>query len=361
MADSPNRSPAALPAKGVSANASKAGWLRGPAFDTLFLGGTAALALCLGAFASRDRSTFISILIVNLWLLGYHHVIATYTRIAFDTESLRRHRFLVFGLPIALLGVVWALYTGAGVGPLVTIYLYWQWFHYTRQSYGVEQIYWRRSGGTGEQRDRATWAVIYAVPFWGIVHRSAQAQPYFLDMEVVYLPVTAWMDTIAAVGALAAVAFWLVLRVGEALRGELRVAHSLYVVSHIAVFTSGYILIEQVDPGWLLVNIWHNTQYLLVVWMYNTNRFGGEIDPQHRFLSTLSQPQNAILYVFTCLASSALFYRGAFALIDALPIAAASATVIFSQTVNFHHYTVDAIVWKLRSASVRKTAGAVEG
>ena len=46
--------------------------------------------------------------------------------------------------------------------------------------------------------------------------------------------------------------------------------------------------------------------------------------------------------------------------IDALPVAAVSATLIFSQTVNFHHYTVDAVVWKLRTASVRRTAGAVE-
>lgn len=360
MADSPDRSLAALPADGASRGLSRAGWVRGPAFDTLFLGGTAALALGLGAVASQDRRSFISVLIVNLWLLGYHHVIATYTRIAFDTESFRRHRLLVFALPVGLLGVVWALHEGAGVRVLVTIYLYWQWFHYTRQSYGVEQIYWRRSGGTGERRDRATWAVIYGVPLWGIVHRSAQAQPHFLDMEISYLPVAAWMDTAAAVGALTAVACWLVLRVGEALRGELRVAHSLYVVSHIVVFTSGYILIEQINPGWLLVNIWHNAQYLLVVWMYNTNRFGRGIDPQHRFLSTLSQPRNAILYVLACLAISTLFYRGAFALIDALPVAAVSATLIFSQTVNFHHYTVDAVVWKLRTASVRRTAGAVE-
>jgi hypothetical protein len=361
MSDSPDRSLAVAPADGALGSAASAGWLRGPAFDTLFLGGTAALALVFGALATRDRRTFVTILIFNLWLLGYHHVIATYTRIAFDTESLRRHRLLVFALPVGLLGVVWALHVGAGVRALATIYLHWQWFHYTRQTYGVEQIYWRRSGGSGERRDRATWAVIYGVPLWGIVHRSAQAQPLFLDMEISYLPVTAWMDSLAAFCALAAVAYWLFVRVGDALRGELRVAHSLYVVSHITIFISGYILIERVDPGWLLVNIWHNAQYLLVVWMYNTNRFKSGVDPQHRFLSTLSQPSNAVLYTVTCIAISALFYNGAFAVIDALPVAGVSAILIFSQTVNFHHYTVDGFVWKLRRPSVSAAAGAVKG
>jgi hypothetical protein len=137
------------------------------------------------------------------------------------------------------------------------------------------------------------------------------------------------------------------------------VAHTLYVASHIAIFVSGYVLIEAVDPGWLLVNVWHNAQYLLVVWMFNTNRFKQGVDPSHRFLSTLSQPRHAALYTLVLLAISALFYRGAFAVIDALPVAAVSATLIFGQTVNFHHYAVDAVVWKLRRPAVSRTAGAV--
>jgi len=33
--------------------------------------------------------------------LAYQHVVATFTRLNFDPESLRQHRFLVFGLPWA--------------------------------------------------------------------------------------------------------------------------------------------------------------------------------------------------------------------------------------------------------------------
>jgi len=337
------------------ASTTSPGWIRSPAFDSLLIGGTASIALLTGIFAAQDPYWFRTLLIVNMWALGYHHVIATYTRIGFDTQSLHEHRFLVFALPVLLLGVTTGLFAAGGTWLLATIYLHWQYFHYTRQSYGVEQIYWRRGNPADVPRDRATWAVIYAVPVWGLVHRSIQDSPTFLGLEVAYLPIPPWVGTIVAVGAVGTIAYWVALRVGEAIRGELRLAHTLYVTSHIMIFVSGYILIQSINPGWLLVNVWHNAQYLLIVWMFNTNRFRDGVDPKHRFLSTLSQPQNVVLYTLTCVCISTAFYLGSLELIDTLPLAAISATLIFTQTVNFHHYTVDAFVWKLRRPAVRDT------
>ena len=40
-----------------------------------------------------------------------------------------------------------------GVWILPTVYLYWQWFNYTRQSYGVERIYRRKAGDDGSTGD----------------------------------------------------------------------------------------------------------------------------------------------------------------------------------------------------------------
>src|SRR5262249_56073587 len=80
-----------------------------------------------------------------LWLLCYPHLIATYTRTAFDRQSLWAHRFLNFGLPIVIFGAIALLAGTVGTWPLVTTYLYWQWFHFTRQSYGASRAYVRRA------------------------------------------------------------------------------------------------------------------------------------------------------------------------------------------------------------------------
>jgi hypothetical protein len=112
-------------------------WLRGRTFDTGFILGTAATALLAGYAVARNNSLFLPVLVFDLWLLGYHHVIATFTQIAFDAASVRQHRFLVLGLPPLVVLGTFALAAIFGLAAVVSLYLYWQWFHYTRQSYGV--------------------------------------------------------------------------------------------------------------------------------------------------------------------------------------------------------------------------------
>ena len=109
------------------------GWLRGGVFDLGFIVGIAALALASGALAAYEPRWFTPILVTDLWLLGYHHVVTTFTRLCFDRASLRAHRFLITWLPLIVLAGVAALAAGAGLWVLASVYLYWQWFHYTRQ------------------------------------------------------------------------------------------------------------------------------------------------------------------------------------------------------------------------------------
>ena len=96
------------------------GWLRGRDFDLSFVVGIPVLALACGVLVAQDPRFFAPLLLLDLWLLGYPHVVATGTRLCFDRESLRRSCFLLFGLPpLVLLGVV-ALATGIGAWTLGT-------------------------------------------------------------------------------------------------------------------------------------------------------------------------------------------------------------------------------------------------
>lgn len=345
----------------LSATVPSAGWLRSRSFDLWFILGVAAIALLSGLLVVAKPALFGPVLFLDLWLLGYHHVVSTYTRLCFDRTSFLTHRFLILGLPPIVLGATVALAVGIGPWTLATVYFYWQWFHYTRQSWGISQAYRRKSGGLVNESEFLSKLVFYLLPLWGILHRSHQAPATFLGLELKTLPVPEAVVGATGVAAMLVLLWWASGRLAAWWRGELPWAHTLFVVSHLAIFYVGYVLIETVDHGWLVLNVWHNAQYVVFVWLFNTNRFKEGVDPKARFLSLISQPDRKMLYFAICFAISTLVYVLIWLGIDRfqthfeavlLPLA-----LIVYQTINFHHYIVDGLIWKMRRKPVQKTLG----
>ena len=147
-------------------HARSAEWLRNPSFDLTLIVGVALLALCSGLAIVLYPAAFPVLLFLDLWFLGYHHVIATFTRLAFDVESFRQHRFLIVWVPILLVVTLVPLVLAIGPWVLATMYLYWQWFHYTRQSYGISRIFHRRANPGAESSGLVEQAVIYLPALW---------------------------------------------------------------------------------------------------------------------------------------------------------------------------------------------------
>ena len=137
-------------------------------------------------------------------------------------------------------------------------------------------------------------------------------------------------------------------------------ALTLYMVSHFVIFFVGYLLIEDITHGWLVINVWHNAQYILIVWIYNNNRFKDGIDRHHWLLSLLSQRRilNTIAYFSFCLLATSLLY-GAISLTLNLDLFAAIplAAIFVYQAINFHHYLVDGLIWKVRKKKMQKILG----
>ncbi len=333
------------------------GWLRGPSFDVGFIAGITFVAVLSGVLVSLDSRLFAPILVLDLWLLGYHHVIATYTRLCFDRESFRQHRFVLLWLPFLVLGATLALAMGLGLWVIGSVYLYWQWFHYTRQSWGVSQVYRRRSGGLVNEGEGLTKAMFYLLPLWGILHRSWQAPEQFLGLEVRVIPVPGWLADGVGIVALATLGLWMILRARAFMRGEGPVAHTLYMASHVAVFSVGYLVIDDVTHGWLVINIWHNAQYVLFVWLFNTNRFRDGPDPKAAFLSRISQAKNWWRYFAVCLGITTVVYVGLASFGPVLVGIGLPSMIVIYQAMNFHHYIVDSMIWKARKAPMRKTLG----
>ena len=335
----------------------RAGWLRGPAFDLTFVAGISLLAALAGGLVVANPRLFYAFFLLNAWLLGYHHVISTFTRLAFDRDSFNEHRFLITWLPLIVLTVVFAACALFGGWILTTIYLYWQWWHYTRQSYGISRIYQRKAGLNNDLLGKL---IIYALPVWGILHRSFQSPQQFLYTDVKVLPVPVWLVSAAGFVAAVAIVWWLAQTLKSLVQGTLPIAHTLYIASHLTIFGLGYIVIEDINHGWLVLTVWHNCQYILTVWMFNNNRFKNTVDSKHRFLSFISQRNKVATYFAVCLGISTVLYYALQTSVNWIMLATATSLPLFAivfQAINFHHYLVDAVIWKVRRKPVRQNFG----
>ncbi len=331
--------------------------LKDPVFDSIFIVGIAFVAVTVGLVVSKNPGLFLTVLLLDLWLLGYHHVIATFTRLSFDISSLKENKNLLIYLPIIVALLATILILQFGIWSLATIYLYWQWYHYTRQSEGISKTYAGKAtnniGNTSFNK-----VVFYVVPLCGILHVSARVPETFLNMPIKVLPIPEWVLFSADLITILLFSIWFVSQLLVWRKGKLSWPYFLYVLSHHAVFFVAYIWLSNINFGWLAVNIWHNTQYILFVWLYNNRRFSGSIDSKHTLLSTLSQDKRIFLYLTFCLTISTgiyflLEYFFVGSLGNYLEISMAASAMIIYQTINFHHYVVDSVIWKLRKKSVR--------
>lgn len=338
------------------------GFLRSIEFDSFFIVGIPLIAIASGFLVTYNNDLFLPILAADLWLLGYHHVIATYTRLAFDVRSFREHRALIVYLLPVVAAVVALLAAYVGPWVVTTVYLYWQWWHYTRQSEGISKAYAGKSKDKQFGNPLIMRAAFYAVPITALLAVSYRSPEQFLYFPLRTLPVSEGVLAGAALVTAALVIMWLIEQFKAYRAGKLAVPYVSYVFSHFVVYYVGYIYLREINYGWLTINMWHNAQYILFVWLYNNRRFNGKPRDTQKFLSTISQNGRFLLYLATCLTiSTVTYFLISSYLSDALSVAftmtATMSSLIIYQTINFHHYIVDSLIWKLRKPKIQQNLG----
>ena len=331
-------------------------WLRGARFDLTLIGGTAAIALASGAVVVARPDLFLLVFLLDLWLLGYQHVVATFTRIAFDQTSFRKYRFLVTWLPMILIPAVFLVGMTAGAIVITTMYFYWQAFHYTRQSFGVSRAYARQPGNAPFVSARLDLALIYGLPLWGVLHRSSQGAERFLGLDIFMVPVPVIVSQVAGGAMIACIVAWLATSVRRWRLGILAASYPLYMASHVVIFVAGYVLTENIDHGWLILNVWHNSQYLLFVWLFNNKTFGSTAAHDRRFISMLSRRENVLRYFLVCFAIATVGYALLNLMAALPPLETIAFLFLINQAINFHHYIVDGVIWKRRRAAPKPAA-----
>lgn len=319
-------------------------------FDNFFIFGTFTLASVLGILASISHTTLMMVVFLDIWLFANPHVIATYTRIASNTNQIKRNWFLIFILPILIFFGVTFTVLAYEISGLFTLYLIAQTYHVSRQSFGIARAY-RRIDSHILRSDRLSEILIYIFPLWGLLNWCAQSPDTFLSYPI-KLPVIPLMIVhIFGVMTIVLSIFWVI----KLCIFGIRRMHDWFVISHLCIFCLAYLWISDITLGWLIINIWHNIQYLLFVWLKNNKQkvhfhnVSSELpNPNGSNTDFISPWKNARNYLVLCLSCGAVLYEllnvaGSQLLWLGLP-----AVLIMHFTINFHHYLVDGVIWKCR-------------
>ena len=327
-------------------------------FDATLLVAPLALGLLAAAVVTANPAIYAAVVLADLWFLGYHHVVSTYTRLGFSSRGLLRNRFLALDLLIVIVLATTALAFTAGAWVVASAFLYLQWFHYMRQGYGISRMYFRATpdGQIAGARDLVANAVIYVVPIFAIARRSMTMGDTFLAMPIKTIAPPQAVVTILAVAAAVTIAAWFVRfgqRVGS---GTADLRYEGFVFSHIVIFLVAYVWIDDANVGWLAINIWHNLQYVLVVWMVNVKKYAGRVDGEEPLLSRISQPGRPLTYFACCLLITTLVYLVLNRFTVLVMGGGLAATLGVYMGINFHHYVVDALIWKKRRVATAATA-----
>ena len=196
--------------RNIQNNSFMAGWLDGPIYDSTLILGVFVIAVASGIIVSIEPSLFMPVMLADLWLLGYHHVISTFTKLAGTKEDRKENWFLIYPLPLFVLLAVSGIGITIGVVAIVTIYLFWQWFHYTHQAWGIAAFYKRKAGIKPSSNPKLDEAVFWSIPVWGILNRCSQGWDQFLFLPVWMPSVPIIVTNIAGVLACASIIYWLI-------------------------------------------------------------------------------------------------------------------------------------------------------
>lgn len=314
-------------------------------------------ALSAGALASLSVPMMLAVLYIDIWLFANPHIVATYSRIHATSSSIRTHWVLIFVAPILIaigLTIIALAYEATG---LLALYFLLQTFHVTRQSYGIARRY---DGRLKAPYQRLPYFLIYIFPAWGYLHRSAQAPNSFLGYPIWLPPVSqelvSTIATVTIIGTLCWFARLWYYKGAEQANG----LFNSFTLSHLLISVIGYIWIDDITLGWLVVNVWHNIQYLIFVYRQqhrdiktSNAGFESESTPTLRksLIEILKRPT---IFFLACSIFGALFYVIADKAGQNLLWLGFPTVLIAHLILNFHHYLADGFIWKRRRSDRSK-------
>lgn len=320
--------------------------------DRFFILFIPIIAILTGVTVTMYPQYFWVILMADVWLLGYHHVISTFTRIGFDKSSVVENWKLLFPLPLGIVLAIYLTYTFGGGIFIGTIYLYWQWYHYTRQSEGISKSYGMKAGSKSFVNNFYHRMSFYVASATSFLYMISAGHKKFLGFDIWTIQLAEEIRFAFLMLFSLATMYWLVGGIRSLVKGEISKLYFYYMLSHFAIYIVAYILISDINYGWLTINSWHNAQYIGFVWLFNRKKYAGEPVSKQSIIAYLSQPGRLLMYLLCCLVISTIIYGSLDVILSYIKSGAELPFLLVYSTINFHHYVVDSKIWKLRKPKV---------
>ena len=332
-------------------------WAFGPFHDLTFVLLT-PLAILL-AFTVAGKMGWVDGLVIFALASAMGHYLPGILRAYGDRALFRRYRARLVAAPLFLFGSVLLLawFNYNFVFLLVGLWGAWHW---TMQVYGFARIYDARSGPKGTSPpllERTVCILWFGMCVFVlndvlqvIVTNFYESGGAVLPAESVLWFTRVWMGATAAVTALYVFHTLLIVRDG----GRPNPVKFIFIAVTFIYLKYAASHIDRPAVGYAMFEMWHDIQYLSIVWVFNLSR--ARKNPEAGgFIRFLFRPRAALAlaYVALCLAFGTLTH--AWHLFeDATWIRLAAAVVPGTAML---HYYLDGFIWRIREPETRAALG----
>jgi hypothetical protein len=321
--------------------------------DALLIGGVSLLvylALRLWGGTARTEAAW-TLAGYLVWVINWPHFSATNYRLYGSRAYIKQYPVTATVTPFLVLAAV----VGSFASPLVIapyfikVFLLWSPYHFSGQTIGISLLYARRGGyAVGKVQRLAFTTFVYGTFLLG----SARAEVGLANGEYFGVPYPSFglppsvPVAIEAMVWVAAIVLALSV-IGRAFK-EKRLPPVLFLLPCITQymwFVGGTGIPNYTE----FVPAFHSLQYLLIAWSMQLKEKADRSDvvPGRSYVTK----ESARWFLLNVVGGAILFsFLPYFATLLGVSVPLASGVVIAS--VQIHHFFVDGVIWKLRSASV---------
>jgi len=334
-------------------------WILGPWADLLLFVGTPLLILpVLGLAQARWAADDIYLFVASFGAVGHH--LPGMIRAYGDRDLFERFRLRFLLSPLFLIVVCLAFTLQEMSGIVLAVYLWGVW-HGLMQTYGFLRIYDSKVKSFENWTSRLDRAMCFAWFGGAVVLSPTRMQNVLNTFYKAGGPLVSgeWIGLLrgfAAVAvALVTIAFlahtvWL-WRTGR----RVSPIKLLLMGTSFGFWWYSNVMVANMLVGIALFEIFHDVQYLSIVWIYNRKRADQAGDRLAGFASFLFRRSGALVGVYVGLV---LAYGSTNLLAQGLPSETLKRTlvgVLLASTLL--HFYYDGFIWKVREKSTRKSLG----
>ncbi len=334
------------------------GWIMGPWQDFLLFIGTPLIVVPLILLAQQAWSvTTLFVAVASFGAMGHH--LPGMMRAYGDRALFARFKVRFIVAPLLLLAVCIG-FKAWNSSPLQLAIFGWGLWHAFMQAHGIARIYDAKAGSVDPMTIRLDFLLL-GCWFLGVVLLSPLRLPqlmgflYDCGFPFVAPAVIEALQGAAATAMLGVTAVYVVHALRRTRAGTPPSALKLVLhVTTIAFWAFCNLVVSNVLLAILLFEIFHDVQYLAIVWTFNRRRVGSDpaVGAFTRFLFR-QRGYLVVLYVGLVAGYGSLSYLGdtsaTYGFGELMGGVVAASTLL--------HFYYDGFIWKLREADVSRTLG----